>query len=133
MDSNIAATFRYYDRRGQRLGVFCRFINETEAEIYTLACSHDDQFNKNFARQVYIDYLKTGRSFYVLDGLPDSNHAIEVEAHPTITTVTVVPEEREVQTLIRYCKDNYFYEIHYTIYTEHSLLTNKTYDNVKNH
>ena len=51
------STFQYYDQKSRRLAVFCRFLNSIEAEIFTLTCSKEDQFNKKYAHKVYKDYI----------------------------------------------------------------------------
>lgn len=99
MTPEIYATYNYYDMRGRRLAVFCRFVSATEAEIYTLTCSLEDQFVKSYARKIYENYLTTGKST-----LPDNP---DKEAKPTIELVTVEPEKGEIQTLVKYCDANY--------------------------
>lgn len=96
METTQNATFTYYDQKGRRLAAFCRFINPTEAEIFTLTCSHEDQFNKKYARMVYGDYL-AGR-----DPLFEKHK-------PVIELITIQPEERELQTLLRFCHENYYF------------------------
>lgn len=92
--SNFVGTYNFYDKQGRRLAVFCRFLDYKTAEIFTLTCSKDDQFSKEFARKTY--YLYT-----TYDKIP-------IDVHPKIVTIDIEPEERELKTLLRYCKDNYF-------------------------
>jgi hypothetical protein len=92
----LYATYQYYDEQGRRLAVFCRFLSPTEAEIFTLTCSKEDVFVKAYARAVYERYLKgedMGRN------------------KPRIDLVTIYPEQGELQTLLRFCKKNYFFYV----------------------
>lgn len=98
MSKDYVNTYSYFDNKGRRLAVFCRYIDHSTAEILTIACSDKDQFRKKYAIQQYEKYL----SYKNTDTLP------ELDCHPKIEQVTIVPEERELKTLIRYCQANYF-------------------------
>lgn len=90
-----AVTFNYYDKKGRRLATFCRFLNATEAEIFTLTCSKEDQFNKKYARKVYEAYL--------------AGVDVKFEFHkPTIELVIIKLEQGELQTLLEFCRENYY-------------------------
>jgi hypothetical protein len=103
-------TFKYYDKKGRRLAVFCRFISPTEAELFTLTCSEEDQFQRKYARQVYEAYLK--------------GEDPKFEFHkPLIEIIEIQPEQREVQTLIEYCESNYHF--YATIPAEVTILTSR--------
>lgn len=92
------STFRYYDHKGRRLAVFCRYLNATEAEIFTLTCSKDDQFSRKYARTVYEAYLQG----------EDLKH----EFHkPSIELVTIQPERREIWTLLNFCRKRYYINV----------------------
>ena len=93
---NVAATFQYYDKRGRRLACFCRFLSAEMAEIFVLTCSKDDQFNKKKARAAYDRFVATGDT---------------TGYKPAITLVVIPPEQRELQTLIYYCKDNFYFKM----------------------
>lgn len=90
---NVATTYNFYDKKGRRLSAFCRFIAPTEAEIFILTCSLEDKFVKKTARAKYDEYITTG----TVD-----------KAKPLIVTVEIEPEQRELQTLIKYMRKNYF-------------------------
>lgn len=95
METQYYCNFQYYDKKGRRLAVFCRYISPTEAEIFTLTCSIQDQFNRKYARQVYESYLVGG----------DKNFDFH---KPLIELVLIQPEDGEVQTLLAYCRKNYY-------------------------
>lgn len=103
MNKNYANTYAYHDHKGRRLAVFCRYLDDFEtAEIFTIACSQKDQFRKKFAVQEYEKYLNNtiGEGGY-----------LALTCHPEIEQIKVLPEQRELKTLINYCDDNYFYLI----------------------
>lgn len=92
------STNRYYDQKGRRLAVFCRYLNANEAEIFTLTCSKDDQFSKKYARKVYESYLQ---------GVDLKN-----EFHkPAIEIIGIEPERREIWTLLNFCRKNYYINV----------------------
>jgi len=92
VNQDYFCTFAYYDSKGRRLSVFCRYISPTEAEITTITCSRADPFNKKYAHAQYQ---------LLIDGQPTS-------CKPVVTTVAIQPEEREMKTLIRFCRQNYY-------------------------
>lgn len=88
-------TFKYYDKSKRRLAVFCRYISSTEAELFTLTCSHEDEFNSTYARHVYEGYLR-GED-------PTWNFH-----KPLIELIEIEPERREIWTLLNYCRNKYY-------------------------
>lgn len=85
-------TYKYYDKKGRRLAVFCRFIDADTAELITFVCSKEDQFKKAFAIEQYNKYV---------DGLP-------LSSKPIVEKVEIQPEESEIKLLIRYCREKYY-------------------------
>lgn len=86
------STYKYYDQKGRRLSVFCRFLDDDTAEIYTLTCSKKDQFSKNFAVKSYKSYINNGVT----------------KTRPLIKKIERKKNLKEISTLIDYCNDNYF-------------------------
>lgn len=86
------ATYAFYDKKGRRLSVFCRFLNALEAEIVTITCSKSDQFSKKISRAMYAEYI-SGEPFTF---------------KPTTKIVAIKLEEGEQTTLINYCQANYY-------------------------
>lgn len=85
------STFKYFDKKGRRLSVFCRYVSPLEAEMFTLTCSHSDPFKKKTAREYYESYINGNK-----------------KGNPTIELVTIQPEEREIKCLLRYCRDKFY-------------------------
>lgn len=108
---NVAVTYNYYDDRGRRLAVFCRFVSPTEAEIFTLTCSRDDHFEKRIARAAYSQYIHTGKP---------------LGCKPAIELVPIIPEERELQTLLRFCRTHYYFYVNIEINSVLPVLVNNT-------
>ncbi len=90
---DYVSTYGFYDYKGRRIAAFCRFIAPTEAEIFLLTCSKEDLFNKKFARTKYKEYIYFG---------------VTTECTPEIEIVTILPEERELKTLFRYLRKNFY-------------------------
>lgn len=111
---NVATTYNFYDKKGRRLSAFCRFVAPTEAEIFILTCSLEDKFVKKTARAKYDEFIETG----IVD-----------KAKPLILTVTIEPEQRELQTLIKYMRNNYFILRTVTVPVQ-ALLTYDEYDEI---
>lgn len=104
-------TYNFYDEDSRRLSAFCRFISETKAEIFILRCSTKDQFKKKFARLKYEEYLEKGKCSDVV---------------PEIIVVDIVPEERELKTLLRYMRKN-FYLLRVVLISIESLISYDEY------
>lgn len=98
------ATYRFYDRKGRRLAVFCRYLTATEGEITTFVCSKDDQFSKAFARRSYDVYV---------NDLPLEEG--EEVAKPHNTIINIPPEWGEIKSLINYCNANYYRYFEFSI------------------
>lgn len=86
-------TNKFYDRKGRRLAVFCRFLDYNEAEIVIFTCSKADRFNKKFATEQYNKYL----------------NAETLETKPEVVKLQIKAEERELKTMLNYCVDNLYY------------------------
>lgn len=94
MKQQIYASYNWYDKKGRRLAVFCRYIDANTAEIFTLACSKVDQFSKKYSKQEYTDYLQFGAT---------------KNSKPTVYIVNISPVEiREIKFLQNYCKNNFY-------------------------
>ncbi len=92
--NNIATTYKYYDKKGRRLAVFCRYVSPTEAEIVTFTCSKEDKFVKKFAQKEYQAFI-------------NENYR-ELTTKPVTVSVQIKSEQRELQTLINYCNEHYY-------------------------
>lgn len=92
---NYYNTYAYYDNKGRRLAVFCRYLDALTAEIFTITCSKDEPFKKAFARAEYDKYLK----------------GEQLTTKPTIKLVSIEKEQREISTLLAYCRSNYYVKV----------------------
>lgn len=111
-------TFKYYDKEYRRLAVFCRYINPLEAELFTLTCSEQDQFDKAYARRVYEAYL--------------NGDDLKFEFHkPVVELITIQPERREIWTLLNYCRERYYAEQIITVPLQMPVLYNEATGDVK--
>lgn len=120
-------TYAFHDAKGRRLAVFCRFLEpETcKAEIFTLACSKKDQFSKRKARQVYDAYLNIvkGRELTYAPINPKIAIGETQEVFkPKIVHVDIKPESRQLQTLMHYCEQNYYWEVSYPVEKEETTV-----------
>lgn len=109
MDKYTAVCYRFYDKSGRRLALFCDFKDATTAQIYTLPCSKDELFKKSFAKEAYKKFLETG----------------VLEKSATLTEVEVKPEEGTLKTLFRYAYNNLYYPVNYakvTVKTKYKKL-----------
>lgn len=97
--NNTAICYKFYNEKGQRLAIFSRFINETQAEIFILPCSKNELFYKQYAKNVYALYL-TGK-----DLVADLN----IKSHSVIL-VDIVPEDGTLKTLFRYAYNNLYFK-----------------------
>jgi hypothetical protein len=91
MDPQTAVCYQFYNKKGQRLSTFCRYINATTAEVYMMPCSKDDQFVKAEGRSYYEKYLA---------GEPHLSQKVEL--------VDILPEEGTLTTLMRYASKNLY-------------------------
>lgn len=125
MNKNYATTYAYHDHKARRLAVFCRYLDDYEtAELFTIACSTEDQFRKKFAVGEYEKYLNNtiGQGGY-----------LPLICHPKIEQIKIVPEQRELKTLINYCDENYFFlvEVPETVMTVALLTPEECEDIIK--
>ena len=92
-------TYKFYTEKGERLAVFCRYLDYNKAEIFALRCSANDFFSKKLARKVYAQFLK------------DQDIKVELEGvtyHPSISILEVQPEKLLQNILINYCKKHFY-------------------------
>lgn len=97
--NNHVNCYKFYNKKGQRLSTFCRFVTENQAEIFLLPCSKNEQFSKQFARNLYALYLN-GKNL-VKD--------LDIKSYSVIL-IDIVPEEGTLKTLLRYAYNNLYYK-----------------------
>ena len=88
-------TYKFYDKQGRRLSVFCRALNNQQAEIVSFACSKHDRFKKKFAVDEYIKYI----------------NGKETIVKPIINIITIEGGKNECLAMLDYCNKNYYYSI----------------------
>ena len=102
---NIGVCFNYYDERGRRLALYCRYTDATTAEIFKLACSPTDQFSKAIAHDVYKTYCNDVTEFKGTVTLADGS-----VFHPEIIVIKDAnkPEQLSLQFLLNYADKNFY-------------------------
>lgn len=91
MNKETAVCYRFYDKKGRRLALFCDFKDEVTAKLVIIPCSKADQFNKKEALAMYEDIIA-------------GNEVPSAE----IVELTILPEERTLKTLFRYAFNNLY-------------------------
>lgn len=100
MSNSVLRTYKFYDVNGRRLSVFAQELEPGLLDIFVLACSKGDQFNKKFAQERYESYLLGEYNYTVKGGKLDRIHPLELQV-PVI-------ENKPAYTLLKYCKLNFY-------------------------
>jgi hypothetical protein len=96
--SEPVVTYKFYTEKGERLAVFCRYLDYNKAEIFTLRCSINDFFSKKLARNVYKQFLKDQDLKVALNN---------ITYHPLVSILEVKPEKTLQHILVDYCLEHF--------------------------
>lgn len=112
------SNFKCYNKKGQRLALFGRKINE-KLEIFELRCAKIDQFKKEIAYKAYNEWLKIADDVYktpfapaygLFFGTDGKLHKIIEGFRPSIKIVDILKENKPLWTFNQHCKNNYYHK-----------------------
>lgn len=97
-------TFKFHDNEGRRLALFGE-VQGDHLEIFILACSEKDQFNKEVARSIYATYKTRG-----IKGCATLGY------HPEIELINIAGKQDQARNIFSdYCWENYHNPYAHTI------------------
>jgi hypothetical protein len=106
------ANHRLFDKKGRRLAIFGREINNT-LEVFVLTCSKHDSFNKKIATQVYNLHLEGKPLEINVYGYnyPSTEKVVKstLTFKPNIYNIAITDPAQSKNEFLQHCADTFCY------------------------